>query len=763
MTYLTKRFFVVLLLSFFIFAEVAQATVKFDSGSQSLANTWFKFKGDLPRTKFPTTYAEIKDFGGWAQNYGVGLAKIVGPGVAIAILSVFAGIIYGFFKLFRMCCCSKKSSEDEDEDEEYERDQFTWTQKWCPTICYFVAFVFLLTGMAFGLLNNPRFSQGIDDMGNSVISVGVKATELGNGLSSNVTSISQLVPTSIHNIQAQFAGVDPLADRVVQLSSDINATSSSVQSITTKVGSIDAGNTSAVSNLYNELASINNNSAIIISQMSELTYQIADKLHSAYNSTIGGLDSKVSEINSTVDDIKKTADEIVSQTTNIVHDVNKYVDDGKSYDQSRYKALMAVFVVVIVFTFLIVLGFIFKVKAIFNTVAAFGFIFLILLWLSGSIHFLLGLALSDACPIVDVAVQGALDDFEVSANGLVDPGYVIKGCLFEHRTVFQSLNVSAYNLSEVFDYKTQFREVANFSASYNFSTVDDYFTKIQNLYTYNLTAIANNITVASFNWTDQYVYDSLDALNQLTAPDVWSLSNYTQVNATKYGDRNVSVTQAESAVTLAINTNTTIYNKTATAKAQLISAQGDINALMANMTIFDARYSAIKDSIHQLETQNITNSIAILDNLQANITAMFDLGNCSFLEDTYVEVKGSLCETMQPSIDILTVAQFLAGLALIPIVILAEVLSFRIPKCKNLNPLDYYNDDDDDYDEEKAYKKSAVDMDVKYGNKRNPAISATISADPNNPNTNSATSSPDFGGRRKTIEQHFASHPHQEN
>jgi len=180
----------------------------------------------------------------------------------------------------------------------------------------------------------------------------------------------------------------------------------------------------------------------------------------------------------------------------------------------------------------------------------------------------------------------------------------------------------------------------------------------------------------------------------------------------------------------------------------LISAQDDINALLANMTIFDARYSGIKDSVHQLETQNITNSINILNNLQSNITSFFNLGNCSFLADAYVGIKSSLCDTMQPSIDILTVAQFLAGLALIPMVILAEVLSFRIPKCKNLNPLDYYDDDDDDYDEEKAYKKSAVDMDVKYGNKRNPAISATISADPH-AQTPSANSSPDFGATRK--------------
>ena len=43
----------------------------------------------------------------------------------------------------------------------------------------------------------------------------------------------------------------------------------------------------------------------------------------------------------------------------------------------------------------------------------------------------------------------------------------------------------------------------------------------------------------------------------------------------------------------------------------------------------------------------------------------------------------------RPAIDCLTVAQFIAGLALIPIAILAEVLSFRVPK--NVLPLLFGN------------------------------------------------------------------------
>jgi len=257
-----------------------------------------------------------------------------------------------------------------------------------------------------------------------------------------------------------------------------------------------------------------------------------------------------------------------------------------------------------------------------------------------------------------------------------------------------------------------------------------------------------------FGWNESYVYDALDELNRVTAPTYYDLNNYTSLNP----GSNQTIATRKEAVEYAVETNATIYNKTETAKAQLIDAQSDIDALLNNMTVFQTRYNGIKTVIGVLETQNITNSIAILDNLQNNITAFFELGNCSFLGDAYVEIRTSLCETMQPSIDLLTVAQFLAGLALIPMVILAEVLSFRIPKCKNLNPLDYYDEDDDDYDEEKAYKKNSHGMEeIKYGDKRDASLSATFSAEP--PANRSTNSSPDFGGRRRTIEDHFNSHP----
>jgi len=196
------------------------------------------------------------------------------------------------------------------------------------------------------------------------------------------------------------------------------------------------------------------------------------------------------------------------------------------------------------------------------------------------------------------------------------------------------------------------------------------------------------------------------------------------------------------------------------AKRQSYAAQDDINALRTNMTALQARFHNIRNEVDTLTTKNISNCIAILDNLQSNITGFFELGNCSFLGDAYVDIRTSLCETMQPAIDCLTVAQFIAGLALIPIAILAEVLSFRVPKSRRVGPCGA-----EDYEDEESGKESWKDKQKKGGgyaiamtdspvvNRRLSGLTATISTAPSSASSSvesTPASTPDFNaGRRK--------------
>lgn len=663
---------------------------RFSSSAANLARDFHKIKQSIDHPTIPTENIDKVD--DWGMDYAIGLVKIVGPGFAIAALSLLAGIIYGLFKLIRMCVCRRRRDPDEAE----EQQSFFTYQKLVPTGIYAFCWVWLLAGMIIGLQSNPNFTDGVKDMSGYVVNVGADAVQLGEGLIDSINNLVALVPTTIQDIKDQFEGVPEIADDVDQLGQDVNATAVQVHDITAKIAAIDAGNTTAVSDLYTELASIDNSSSAVIGNVADLTQEIGDNLRTTLNETISSLDSNMGDIDDTVGDIVDTANDVVRQADDLVDKVSGYTDDAISYDESRGKAVTALFSLIIVVTIAIAAGFIFKISVIFNVVAGFGFVFLFFLWLSGSIHFLLGMALNDACPIVDVVVQGLLPKNSTA-------GDVLNGCMYQGKTVLQSMNIEdRYNFSEVFDQKNEFNSFTNFTNNFNFSSIDEYFDSIRVLYSYNLTATAENMTAANYGWNESLVNDLYDELNQITDPLYYDKSNYTTADPDAYAfPENQTVYNLQQGITQFYSANQTIYDRLASAKADLISAQQDIDVLLANYTEFQNRYDGIKSDVNTLSTTNVTNCINIINGLENNVTNFFTQGNCSFLGETFDDITNSLCATMQPAIDLLTVAQFLAGLALIPMVVVAEILSFRITKNTRIAPC---GDSDDVYDDGESGK-----------------------------------------------------------
>lgn len=549
--------------------------------------------------------------------------------------------------------------------------------------------------MIIGLQGNPNFTDGVVDMSNYVVNVGQDAQTLGNGLKTQVLALADLIPTTLDNVEAQLSGIPQVSESVTELGVDVQSTADQVSAITAKVGAIDAGNTSAVANLNSQLNNIDSSSQQVISSVSDLTNEISTELSNTYTNTVTKLDTAKENVDNTMDEIIDNADEVITQANDLVNKVTKYTDDAQSYDKSRGKAVTALFSLVIVVTVLVSLGFVFKLAIIFNVVSGFGFVFLFFLWFSGSIHFLLGMVLNDACPVVQPIVQGLLPDG--------DAGAVLNGCLYLNRSVLDSLDVAdEFNMTDLFSYKSSFSDFSNFTNTFNFSAIDDYFRQIQTLNQTNLRGVADNLTVTAYGWNETVIYTAIDGLNQLTTPDVYDETNYKDALNHPYAD-NDKVNETVIHITDLINLNTTIYNKTETAKQQLYSAQNDLDVLLQNYTVFQARYDTIKSDVNDLGTVNVANAIGYIDGLESNVTAFFALGQCSFLADTFDSIVNSLCGTMQPAIDLLTVGQFLAGIALIPMVVVAEVLSFRINKFTRIAPC---GGADDVYDDGESGKKT---------------------------------------------------------
>lgn len=210
-----------------------------------------------------------------------------------------------------------------------------------------------------------------------------------------------------------------------------------------------------------------------------------------------------------------------------------------------------------------------------------------------------------------------------------------------------------------------------------------YLTNIDNLYVYNLTAAADNVTVDTFGWDPQRVYDALDALNELTEPywHYFSLQNYTELDLNDYPAGTTRDTVNQTYIILAdmVLLNYTIYEEIDTVKSQLEDVQNSIDVLVSNMHTYQASFHTLRDNITTLSTVNVTNAISIIQGMIAMVNNFFTLGDCSFVGKNYRAILDALCSIMSPSIDMLMGSQYLIGMSVIAVIVLVEVLAVRIP------------------------------------------------------------------------------------
>lgn len=622
-------------------------------------------------------------------DYLVSIVYIVGPGLAIAILSIFVGIIYGLVKL---CCCLCCSSDDGELDESGlpTHKTFGFRKRMIPTIAYVVFMCWIFAGCIIGWTSNTKFTNGVTSLSTSVVNTGTEAVALGDSLVNGLTDITDSIPGSLDNLVEQISGLPDIAARVTKLGVDVNGTSDDVAAISTKLQNINV-NMTIIADLDTQLRTIDAQSSDIISKVTSLTEQISDKLNNVLNETLSGIDDKIDDVLSGVDEIVSTSNDFVQTAKDMVNDINDYVDVVEGYDSQRGKALAAVYAGGFAACGVAILGWFMQRPFPFHITAGFGFVFSFLFWASGSIHLLLGIVLSDICPVADTVVHSFIPTEGQAAAA-------INGCLSDI-SIFDSLDLrNAFNLSDIFDYRSQFDAFTGFVDEFNFTSIDGYLGDVDKLYTYNLTAASENITAESFGWDQQRVYDALDGLNEQTEPYGYSFSlqNYTGIDLNDYpaGYVRDNINQTATGLGGLIAWNATIYAQIDLVKAQFIDVQHDIDVLVGNIHAYKGDYNTLQDNITTMSTVNVTNAINIIEAMITRVDAFFDLGDCSFVGKNYRSILSALCSIMNPAIDLLMASQYMIGMGLIAVIVLVEVLAVRVPYPAD-DHLEYYEKDYD--------------------------------------------------------------------
>jgi len=283
--------------------------------------------------------------------------------------------------------------------------------------------------------------------------------------------------------------------------------------------------------------------------------------------------------------------------------------------------------------------------------------------------------LSDSCPVIDPVIHSIKTDD--------DFGNALRGCLTGNQTLFQSLNIQKnLNMSVLREYQNEFINVTNFVNTYNFTEIDDYLDEVNGLYVYNLTAVAENTTVADLGWDPNRVYTGLNNLNQETEPygHSYSLQNYTQLNLTDFPeDSREKINNTKTALDGLVHTNATIYEELAETQLQLEQTQHSIDKLVANMKQYTTQYYALKTDILAFSAQNASKAINITQDIQNLVDNLMHLGDCSFVGTRYLDMLDTLCDTVEPAVLWLTTSIVIMGTCVIALIIVVEVLAVRIP------------------------------------------------------------------------------------
>lgn len=644
----------------------ADVDPQFSSFAARIATEVQSIQSQIPHGSLPDTVEGFQNLQiSYDMPYVKDMAKVIGPGFAISFIMFIAAIVFCIYKICQKCSKKKKAKKP-----------VSFAKKLVPSLFYIFFLLFLIFGMTIGFSNSPIFSKGVNSIATNVINTDNASITLGNDLVDGVQSILNSIPISVNQIMDQTSGIPTLADSIVILGGKINSTSSQLNSIRNSISQINAWNNTVVAQFYAAVNSLTSESIQATSDVADLTQQIAQHLNEARNESVENMKQQLNSVEENAQDFINTANSILDQATTVQSNVNKWVDYTTEYDSYRDKATPILFAVVTAVAAMIALGFLCKFKCIFSLVAVLGMFLSTILWLGGSTYFGVGMVMTDMCPRVDIIVKAL-------TNTSSQEGVVLQGCLTGSSTVLESLNVTAYNLTELNYYKEEFINFRAYTESFNFSTVEGVLSSTAQIYMYNLTFIAANMTVASFGWNPANVYVGLAKLNDATYPYVFSLDNYTSADPNNYPPpQNNTVAQAKSNLAYLINMNETVYEELSKAQTQLVEVQGQVDALRANVATYEKQYYVLKSNITTLSSVNVSNCINIIGNVEDQIGGFMDTGNCSFVGTAYNDTVHALCYIMQPAVNLLTVAQFVGGLALIPLVILAGVLGRRIPALK---------------------------------------------------------------------------------
>ena len=327
--------------------------------------------------------------------------------------------------------------------------------------------------------------------------------------------------------------------------------------------------------------------------------------------------------------------QVEQQTTSYSSDATVVVDDVNKYDRYRFVLTIVFLLLPAVCLLLVVLpGLCLHSSFLFKLNMHLLFLSSVILWLLFAAHLAITSATSDSCIYADQAeltLPQLVNDATVSS--------VLQACLLNTSLV------TAVNISEPLSFAFSI-------AIPNITDVEQIFD-VQQLQNFSTSVSSLSVDVFGYNSTLQTAVrqDALTELNQLTAPDVFTLSNVSACVPSKYGQAAQEVAAAQAVILESLAVQQTL--------SQLLTG------VQANITSAVAQSNAIINQANALFTGFLTNASIILPVVNAG-QQVIDSAYCGSLGQGYGDAKVSLCSQVQLGVGMIALACFVIALLLIP-------------------------------------------------------------------------------------------------
>ncbi|KAG7399188.1 hypothetical protein PHYBOEH_009546 [Phytophthora boehmeriae] len=625
------------------------------------------------------------------KKWATGVIGFIIPGIVLGILSLLTMI---FFFICRCCCnrCGGRSPREEG---------YTCMQKFLPLLFFLIftigivgvsAAAFVYRGTMIGAVHDifNATTGTLDNVSNWVVDIRTPLEKIRD----KVISSADLVTVKLDGTGFIEDGIDGLEFKLNTFSNNsANRTlptgcaidDSASQSNTATDGGFCApcqACTTISSGMKTASDQIDKNAKPGVEQLNNVRQQLNGQLVSISESVRSGVDTQVG-----------TANDLIEMVDDVNSDVNDYETEFQNYRDQLGYAVMGLFIIalaVVVWGFVGILFGLTPLKALANIMhfAYFiGFVALFLTFIISAIVLAVGVVLGDVCEVTTI----------FSTNWSVplgDSAKVVDAC-FNNESLIDTFNLSSklefarggvqfpdLDVNSMLD----FSELDNFTSTilatnestfqFDDTKYDDAFTAL-NRYASQTSTSCNPSPSGPYtkaNVLQPWVDNSQSAPNPTKTPRQYIVGLYQSYDVACTGTGSASVNGLPFTCRKTPSTGCTFSYFMGESFEVLVDMAGVksgmstfISELHTNVTDVNTFTSTFKGNISSLNTAINVIKNDLQSSLIAYVSEFEDAMRCNFLELGYNQIYKALCGDLMPSLTMIALMLFLAGIFLIPV------------------------------------------------------------------------------------------------